>query len=173
MSFNYFDENNKIFYYKEGEKKAKYSLLFMITKKMAEMNKEEDNFVWLGGGLYKLKIIKIIDSSKFEFTINDSPKLYILGKKKIYFQDKDGKVTEEIYVYNREQIFEIQEYFIQKNEHKNVEIFDNFGKLINMEEINNNEFDFFLNAHYLKVVEENDESIKKKNQEYFKNLILV
>ncbi len=170
MSFNYFDENNKLFYYKEGEKKAKYNLLFIITKLMAEMNKKEDNFVWLEGGLYKLKIIKIIDSSKFEFTINDSPKLYILGKKKIYFQDKDGKVTEEIYVYNREQIFEIQEYFIQKNEHKNVEIFDNFGKLINMEEINDNEFDFFLNAHYLKVVEENDESIKKKNQEYFKNL---
>ena len=143
MSFNYFDENNKLFYYKEGEKKAKYNLLFIITKKMAEINKKEDNFVWLEGGLYKLKIIKIIDSSKFEFTINDSPKLYILGKKKIYFQDKDGKVTEEIYVYNREQIFEIQEYFIQKNEHKNVEIFDNFGKLINMEEINKNDFDLF------------------------------
>lgn len=172
MSLNYFDENKKEFYYKEGVKMAKYDILYRLMKQLSEQNQVEKHFLWSNiRELFHLKIIKAIDDDKFEFTINDSPKLYIQGKKKFYFQDEEGKITEEIYVYNREQIFDIHEYFIQKNKDKKVKIFDIFDKLIIIgEEGDNNKLDFFSKAHYFKCVKDNDENIKKENQEYYKNL---
>ena len=46
MTLNYFDENKKEFYYKEGENMANYDILYRLIKKLSEQNQVEKYFLW-------------------------------------------------------------------------------------------------------------------------------
>ena len=63
---------------------------------------------------YTLKIIKNLGNSKYEFKIDNSLKIYMKGKKKVFYFDKDGNKEYEIYVFNDEQLFQFQNYLIKK-----------------------------------------------------------
>ena len=168
MYRNYFDKREQKFYYKERDKKIEYRLLLSILKNMKRYKiKESKYFFPSSNEFFLIKIIKEIDGNTFEFLINKSLTSYIYNKKKIFFQDDTGKITDEIIVYNSLQLVDYQEYLIEIKKNSNIEFFDQFDNLITQKEKIDN-FAFFNKAHKLKVVNNSSEKIITQN--YYKNI---
>ena len=123
--FNYLDKDKEKFFFKNGNKMFNYKSLYSSLIYMEKNNLKEQSFISMRSNEeYKLKILNQLGNNKFEFKIDNSPILYICGKKKIFFKDKDGKMVNQIYVFNKEQLFEFQTYLMENNKKKNVEFFD-------------------------------------------------
>ena len=119
MFFDYLDKEKMKFYFKNGDKMIGYKNLFSCLIYMKDNNLEEEVFIKeKSNEEYTLKIRNKLGDNKFEFKIDDSPILYVYGKKKVFFEDKDGNVKHQIYVYNKEQLFKFQMYLILKNKKK-------------------------------------------------------
>ena len=99
MFFDYLDKEKMKFYFKNGDKTIGYKNLFSCLIYMKDNNLEEEVFIKeKSNEEYTLKIRNKLGDNKFEFKIDDSPILYVYGKKKVFFEDKDGNVKHQIYV---------------------------------------------------------------------------
>ena len=167
MFFDYLDKEKMKFYFKNGDKMIGYKNLFSCLIYMKDNNLKEEVFIKeKSNEEYTLKIRNKLGDNKFEFKIDDSPILYVYGKKKVFFEDKDGNVKHQIYVYNKEQLFKFQMYLILKNKKKNVEFFDVSNNLI----IDTDSDKLFDMVHYLKINEDNGSKEQKQNEDYYKNI---
>ena len=93
MLFNYFDEEVKKFYYKDGKLMVSYHFLRSSLIKMKKQNIKESKFSYeKNSEQFILRIIKDLNDNEFEFQVNESPKLYIKGRKNI---DKTPKLKEK------------------------------------------------------------------------------
>ena len=166
MSSNYFDEKEKKFFLILEDKSIDYSILYSNLIKLKKNNLKQ-TMVLILNKLFILKVLEIINDNAFTFKLSKSLQLYIYGKKKIFFEDNDGNIDGDIYVYNDDQLIKIQEYFIEKSNNKKIEFFDQYNNLITEEE----KYDpiiFFEKAHKLKAVDNLSETTTKEIQ--FKNL---
>lgn len=166
MILNYFNEKERKFFYKEKDNKIDYCSLFSFLKNMALNYKKTANIQWISSKEnFTIKITKINGENSFEFKINESPKLHILGKKKIFFKNEIGNIENQIYIYNIQQLIQCQTYFIIKNE-KEVEFFDQFNNLITTK----NDDDLFNSVHYYKVVQKDSSLELKQKEDYYKKI---
>ena len=167
MLFDYLDEEKLIFYFKNGNQMIKYkslhsSLLYMVDNNLAE----QPFIIRTTDEEFNLKILTKFGDNKFEFKIDNSPILFMYGKKKIFFEDKDGNMKHQIYIYNKEQLFKFQMYLIEKNERKNVDFFDESNNLIT----DTDSDEFFDLVHHLKINEDSGILKEKQNNDYYKNI---
>ena len=167
MYLNYLDEEKQKFYFKNGNQMIKYkhlhsSLLYMVENNLAE----QPFIIETTDEEFNLKILTKLGNNKFEFKVDKSPILLMYSKKKIFFEDKDGNIKHQIYVYNKEQLFKFQMYLIEKNESKNVDIFDASNNLIT----DTDSDEFFDLVHHLKINEDSGILKEKQNNDYYKNI---
>ena len=167
MFFNYLDIKKNKFFFKNDKKKISYRYLYsaLIDMEICKL-KDQPYIIPKTNKQFDLKILNQLGNNKFEFKIDNSPILYICGKKKIFFKDKDGKMVNQIYVFNKEQLFEFQTYLMENNEKKNVEFFDESNKLI----IDINSDKLFDLVHHLKIKEDNMALEENQKEDYYKNI---
>ena len=166
MLFNYFDEEVKKFYYKDGKLMVSYHFLRSSLIKMKKQNIKESKFSYeKNSEQFILRIIKDLNDNEFEFQVNESPKLYIKGRKNIFFQDKIGNTFYQTHAYNKDQLLKYQNFLMRKNPNKNVEFFDEYETLIT----DTNSDDFFNKVHCLKIKAEKKLE-EKQEEEFYQNL---
>ena len=167
MLFNYLDKDKKKFFFKKDNKMIYYKYLYSELIDMEQNNLTAQVYIMpTTDEEFELKIVRKLGNNKFEFRVDNSPILYINGQKKVFFEDKDGNVAHQIYVFNKEQLLKFQKYLMEINGKKNVDFFDISNNLI----VAQNNDKFFDLVHHLKIKEDNVELEEKQNEDYYKNI---
>ena len=167
MLFNYLDKDKEKFFFKKDNKMIYYKYLYSELIDMEQNNLTAQVYIMpTTDEEFELKIVRKLGNNKFEFRVDNSPILYINGQKKVFFEDKDGNVAHQIYVFNKEQLLKFQKYLMEINGKKNVDFFDISNNLI----VAQNNDKFFDLVHHLKIKEDNVELEEKQNEDYYKNI---
>ena len=167
MFFDYLDKKGEKFFFKNENKKISYYKIYSTLIDMKNKNLVKQSYgIPKTDEEFELKILGQSENNKFIFKIDNSPILYIYGKKKIYFFDKDEKIARHIYVYNKKQLLIFQAYLMENNGKKNVSFFDVSNNLI----VDKNSVKFFDLVHHLKINEYNVLLEEKQNEDYYKNI---
>ena len=151
-----------IFYVRKKAKKISYKLLYSFLNFLNSNKKRENKVKWENelNILFNLKLISS-DSKGFSFKIDDSMKIDIICKKKIFFYKNENEFS-EINVYNFEHILIYVNSLSLKL--KEIEFLDSNNKIIP-----NNE-DSFNEIHSFRKVSQTKEVNDKKSDEYYSKI---